>query len=516
MASLITWADKVTDVVSPLPAEKKLTSADATEIKTVVNANATELANRPGNVQDSDNTFDVDTGAADAYVITLNPAITAYAKGQLFSFDATNANLTTTPTIDVNGVGAQTITNRNGTALAPGDIPANSNNIIQYDGVNFQLMTSVAWIRSLTIGDVSAIQNTVTSDITAQTTGAGDPTFTGLDWDIDVTGRTSTGDVNFLDFKKTDATTASVFKVDINGNVTMPTGDLIVGSTSASFGILLPDDDNKIYRTTANTIGIKIGGTDRFNFTGSIFQSAAASGFTLTFANSSATDPTFRPNKNANTTGWGGIAGELSGITGGVQAININASQITTTLSQLKTTASTTLAAINIGSFAGDPSVLADGDYWTNSSTNKLRARENGESVDVISSGVIQKATVFISSAELLSINSAPKTLIAAQGSLKLLIIHSLFIEYSFSTTAYAGDTSLFIEYGTTNVKAATSSFDLSAASGPIFSLDKGEVTTDTSILLDNKAVVLTNVTSNPTTGDGTMVITMEYSIMDI
>ena len=39
---------------------------------------------------------------------------------------------------------------------------------------------------------------------------------------------------------------------------------------------------------------------------------------------------------------------------------------------------------INVGSQAGDPSSLANGDMWYNSSTDKLRARENGASVDVI------------------------------------------------------------------------------------------------------------------------------------
>jgi hypothetical protein len=37
-------------------------------------------------------TYYADTGAADAYVITPAPAITAYAAGQRFSFKATNAN----------------------------------------------------------------------------------------------------------------------------------------------------------------------------------------------------------------------------------------------------------------------------------------------------------------------------------------------------------------------------------------------------------------------------------------
>lgn len=47
---------------------------------------------------------------------------------------------------------------------------------------------------------------------------------------------------------------------------------------------------------------------------------------------------------------------------------------------KLFTTSTTTLAAINIGSFAGDPSTLTNGDIWYNSSTGKFMYREAGAS----------------------------------------------------------------------------------------------------------------------------------------
>lgn len=52
-------------------------------------------------------------------------------------------------------------------------------------------------------------------------------------------------------------------------------------------------------------------------------------------------------------------------------------------------TPSGTTAGLNSGTLAGDPSVLADGDIWTNSSLNVLRARINGVTVSLgVSSGV--------------------------------------------------------------------------------------------------------------------------------
>lgn len=54
------------------------------------------------NVQNQAHTYVADTGAADAYVITLPVAPLAYAAGQRFAFKATNTNTTTTPTLNVN------------------------------------------------------------------------------------------------------------------------------------------------------------------------------------------------------------------------------------------------------------------------------------------------------------------------------------------------------------------------------------------------------------------------------
>lgn len=84
-----------------------------------------------------------DTGAANAYVITPSPAITAYTTGQTFSFKATNTN-TTTSTLNVNGLGVKTI-KKNGTVnLAAGDILATQIVVVEYDGTNFQMMSPVA------------------------------------------------------------------------------------------------------------------------------------------------------------------------------------------------------------------------------------------------------------------------------------------------------------------------------------------------------------------------------------
>lgn len=82
----------------------------------------------------------VDTGAADAYVMTLVPAITTYTTGQELGTKIVNANLTTTPTVEVNGLGAKTIKREDGSALIVGDLPANHPAIFRYDGTDMLLL----------------------------------------------------------------------------------------------------------------------------------------------------------------------------------------------------------------------------------------------------------------------------------------------------------------------------------------------------------------------------------------
>ncbi len=90
----------------------------------------------------------VDTGAADAYVITPVPAISGYITGQIFTWKSTHTN-TLTSTLNVNGKGATTIYKGDGTVvLAPGDITSGQMVMVEYDGTNFQLLSNVNVIPS--------------------------------------------------------------------------------------------------------------------------------------------------------------------------------------------------------------------------------------------------------------------------------------------------------------------------------------------------------------------------------
>lgn len=94
---------------------------------------------RLSQVQDSTVTYAADSGAADAYVVTLSPAITAYATGMKVRFLATNAN-TGASTLNVNSVGATAIRKNVSDALEADDIAAGKICEVVYDGTYWILL----------------------------------------------------------------------------------------------------------------------------------------------------------------------------------------------------------------------------------------------------------------------------------------------------------------------------------------------------------------------------------------
>jgi hypothetical protein len=83
--------------------------------------------------------YAADSGSSTAYVLTYSPAVNAYAAGQSFRFKATNTNTSTTPTLNINSLGAKTLVNTDGTAIAIGQIASGGVVEVTYDGTNMQV-----------------------------------------------------------------------------------------------------------------------------------------------------------------------------------------------------------------------------------------------------------------------------------------------------------------------------------------------------------------------------------------
>lgn len=91
-------------------------------------------------LQNNVHLFRQDSGVVNSYEIILQSPITSYVEGQVFYFISANENTISNPTLNIDGVGNRFILKNDGSALSPGDIPANSFNIVGYDGAGFRLL----------------------------------------------------------------------------------------------------------------------------------------------------------------------------------------------------------------------------------------------------------------------------------------------------------------------------------------------------------------------------------------
>lgn len=98
--------------------------------------------------------YSTDTGAANAYVLTLAPVPLSYNAGMSISFVAANAN-TGASTLNVNGTGALALTNDGATGLSPGQITAGMVVKAAFNGVGWQILNPHILTASSALAGVS-------------------------------------------------------------------------------------------------------------------------------------------------------------------------------------------------------------------------------------------------------------------------------------------------------------------------------------------------------------------------
>lgn len=96
-----------------------------------------------------------DTGTANAKVVALDPAPTAYVEGLAIAFKNAAQN-TGAVTINVNGLGAKNVLKSNGNALTSGSLKANSIYTLRYNGTAFILQGEGGEYGNATAADVLA------------------------------------------------------------------------------------------------------------------------------------------------------------------------------------------------------------------------------------------------------------------------------------------------------------------------------------------------------------------------
>jgi hypothetical protein len=126
-------------------------------------ANASVRTNYPsaGQVQDGALTYLTGISGTDTIVATSPLAMSAYAIGQEFRFIAVGTNTTTNVTININGIGAKSITKSGNVPLNINDLVSGAVVIISYDGTQFQISNVSS--QSATVGYWQNIQNITSS-----------------------------------------------------------------------------------------------------------------------------------------------------------------------------------------------------------------------------------------------------------------------------------------------------------------------------------------------------------------
>jgi hypothetical protein len=194
-------------------------------------------------VQDGSILFASDTGAANAYVITLGTVPAAYTTGMEIRFKATNAN-SGASTINVNALGLKSIKKQSATALASGDILAGQIVVLDYDGTNFQMQSQTAAVGSSGI-------TALTGDVTA--TGPGSAGAT-----VALVGGATAANVATSVTSTTNATTANTINTIVKRD---GTGSFSAGTITAVTAVNSVDvgSTGNFSQTGAGTFGTATG-----------------------------------------------------------------------------------------------------------------------------------------------------------------------------------------------------------------------------------------------------------------
>lgn len=126
---------------------------------------------------------------------------------------------------------------------------------------------------------------------------------------------------------------------------------------------------------------------------------------------------------------------------------------------------------------------------------------------------------VTLTSAQILAMNATPVQIIAAPAANKAIIINRIWNAYHFGTAQYAAGGAIGLEWGNTAALAgpaasntlAAATFNAYAASNAFDLTPDG---TDTLANIMGKGVFMSNGTAAFTTGDGTLTVNVNYSIV--
>jgi len=126
----------------------------------------------PEKLQNNFAVYGDDVGVADALEVNVTPAYQSYVAGTKVFVKVAFTNLTTTPTLNLNGLGVQSCLKNDGSNILPSELKSGGIYEFIYDGVNFQLITttdsnsiSFSQVAALTINNGVAFQSLLSTAV---------------------------------------------------------------------------------------------------------------------------------------------------------------------------------------------------------------------------------------------------------------------------------------------------------------------------------------------------------------
>jgi len=191
---------------------------------------------------------------ADTITAVGSPNVAAYVAGQMFYFVAAGAN-TGAVTINIDSLGAKSITRDGTTALAAGDIQSGEVCVIVYDGTQFQLVNGASQSASIVTENLTVNKATVLNesggDNDTRIEGDTDSNLLFVDASTDRVGVGTNAPAAKLDVAgiiRNNGSNVNLIKAGTTGTTAINFGD----TSSGDVGQILYDHDNNLMRFGTN------------------------------------------------------------------------------------------------------------------------------------------------------------------------------------------------------------------------------------------------------------------------
>jgi hypothetical protein len=307
---------------------------------------ASDAANL-GQVQSTAAKLIASVAGVDTVTGIMSPTLTAYAAGQLFYFVAAGAN-TGAVTLNIDGLGAKTVTRDGATALAAGDINSGEIVVVIYDGTRFQMINAANSFGNTTINGTLTVTGNTGLQANVSITSA-----LSVGGTFNVTGAAALGSTLAVTGK---ADLPTVSTASINAAVAVVTTGTVTNLTSTSASIASVNAGVALLTTatvtdlTASSASIASANIGNLQFTAASIASINAGVAVVT--NLTATSASIASANVGTAVITTGTVTNLTSTSASVASANAAVALVTTGTVTNLTSTSASIASANLGTAA--------------------------------------------------------------------------------------------------------------------------------------------------------------------